>query len=129
MSDIPALKALLTDALAILEPQINGLTLLTELKLGEQETADIQSALAPRMRRRELITEAIAAFAALEADGFPLQVVSFEISAESLQRITGQVVEIAVGAKVFAVKPPGQITGDLAGADVTEQPAPTEQAP
>jgi len=139
MSDIPAVKAqeLLTDALAILEPEINGLTKLAGIMQGEpDEVTNIQTALILHVRRRDLLTAAASAFAAaasawaaLEVDGFPRPVAKFGISAESLKRITDQVVEIASGAKAFEVKPPSEITGDLAGAVVTEQPAPTEQAP
>jgi len=125
---IPALDAELTAALAVLEPQIRGLTDLTGIPASAELTAGIQGSLAAHTRRRDLITAADAALDALEADGYPNPVRSL-ISAGAFLELAGQILDQEAATAVFEAKPIMQITGDLAAAIVTEQEAPTEPGP
>lgn len=107
----PGFRAELVAAIAVLDPQIDGLGDLTHASISREAKALVAEALASRSRRRQLILDVISALdmvlASLEllkADGYPAlpNATAQSILFDELQKETAA---IATAMKVFDAEP------------------------
>ncbi len=104
----PALRAELTDALAVVASQVRGLNGLATSSISADLAAEVTKQITARTHRRDLITnviqkldDALRALNTLQADGYP-ELLTAPISAALLNELRGEEDDLEAGIGVFA---------------------------